>query len=38
MSNTTPLDLRLDVSAAEQWLGMTFPGVDEVLEEAKKKR
>ncbi len=35
MSNTTPLDLRLDVSAAEQWLGMTFPGVDEVLAAAK---
>jgi dTDP-4-dehydrorhamnose reductase len=38
MSNTIPLDLRLDVSAAEQWLGMTFPGVDEVLTAAKRQR
>jgi len=27
----TPLDLRLDVSAAEEQLGMAFPGVDAVL-------
>jgi dTDP-4-dehydrorhamnose reductase len=37
ISDTTPLDLRLDVAVAEQWLDMTFPGVDEVLAEAKKR-
>lgn len=31
ISATIPLDLRLAVDKAEQVLGMTFPGVDEVL-------
>jgi dTDP-4-dehydrorhamnose reductase len=31
ISHLIPLDLRLTVSRAEQLLGMTFPGVDEVL-------
>lgn len=31
ISNTTPLDLRLDVSRAEQLLAISLPGVDEVI-------
>ncbi|MEM7343027.1 MAG: SDR family oxidoreductase [Chloroflexota bacterium] len=31
ISDTIPLDLRMDISKGEQLLGMTFPGVDEVL-------
>ncbi|MBW2419148.1 MAG: sugar nucleotide-binding protein [Deltaproteobacteria bacterium] len=31
-----PLDLRLDCTRAEALLGMTFPGVDEVLETARR--
>jgi dTDP-4-dehydrorhamnose reductase len=33
VSDTIPLDLRLSVTKAEQLLGLTFPGVDEVLTE-----
>jgi dTDP-4-dehydrorhamnose reductase len=31
ISETIPLDLRLNITKAEQLLGMAFPGVDEVL-------
>lgn len=31
ISDTIPLDLRLSVAKAERLLGMTFPGVDEVM-------
>lgn len=35
ISDTIPLDVRLNVTKAEQLLHMTFPGVDEVLSKGK---
>ena len=36
ISDSFPLDLRLSIHKAEELLHMTFPGVDEVLEKAKR--